>query len=67
MNMALGRIPTSRKWGKGIPDGRDSMSKGTEVESMDEYGSLEGRRREGRRENTKCQAWSWAPSHALLH
>lgn len=45
MKMALGRIPASRKWGKVVPGGRSSMSKDTEVESMDQYGSLEGRRR----------------------
>lgn len=34
---ALGRIPISRKWGKGIPGGRRSMNKGIKV---GEYGQI---------------------------
>lgn len=48
MKMALGRTPTGRKWGKGIPGGRNSMSKDTKVETVDQYGSLEGRRKKER-------------------
>lgn len=31
MKIALGKIPTNRKWRRSIPSGKSSMSKGTKV------------------------------------
>lgn len=48
MKTALGRSPTNRKWGRGIPGRRSSMSKGTKVgEYRQIWETAEQRRKEG--------------------
>lgn len=51
MKTALGRISTSRKWGRGIPGERSSLNNVTKVENPGRYGILEGSG-EGRKDRT---------------